>query len=133
MHGFDNNPGFFGFIKEMPLFIKLFGGFVFIMVIGGFLYVIVRGLRIWTSNNASEIVTTAVTVVDKRTEVWGGSGDSSASTNYYVTFEMDDQSRIELPVRSDRYGLIVAGDQGDLSYQGTRFKEFNRWAKQENL
>ncbi|WP_018759201.1 DUF2500 domain-containing protein [Paenibacillus terrigena] len=133
MNGFDDSPGFFGFIKDMPLFFKLFGGFVFTVVVGGFLYAMVRGLRIWMGNNASEVVKRAVKVVDKRTEVWGGSGDSSTNTNYYVTFEMDEQSRIELPVRADRYGLMVVGDQGELTYQGTRFKEFHRWAKQPDI
>lgn len=132
MNGFGDDTGFFGFLKEIPLFFKLFGGFIFAIVIGGFLYVIVRGLRIWIGNNSSEIVTRAVTVVDKRTEVWGGSGESSASTNYFITFELEDQSRFELQIRADRYGLIVVGDQGDLTYQGTRFKEFNRWVKQAN-
>jgi hypothetical protein len=127
MNAFDDSPGFLGFLTEMPLFFKLFGGFVFTIVAGGFLYVIVRGLRIWTANNASEVVKKAVTVMDKRTEVWGGSGDSSANTNYYVTFEMDDQSRIELQVRPDKYGLMVVGDQGELTHQGTRFKEFHKW------
>jgi hypothetical protein len=129
MNGFDPNPGFFGFIQEMPLFFKIFGGLVFAAVAGGFLYTIVRGLGTWSSNNASEIVTRAVTVVDKRTKVWGGSGDSSANTHYYVTFELDDQSRIELQVRADKFGLMVSGDHGELTYQGTRFKAFQRWSK----
>ncbi|MBY3621615.1 DUF2500 domain-containing protein [Acinetobacter sp. CUI P1] len=133
MNGFNDSPGFFGFIKDLPLFFKLFGGFIFAIVVGVFLYAIVSGLRIWMGNNASEVVKRAVTVVDKRTEVWGGSGESSANTNYYVTFEMDEQSRIELPVRADRYGLMIVGDQGELTYQGTRFKEFHRWAKQPNI
>lgn len=133
MNGFNDSPGFFGFIKDLPLFFKLFGGFIFAIVVGGFLYAIVSGLRIWMGNNASEVVKRAVTVVDKRTEVWVGSGESSANTNYYVTFEMDQQSRIELPVRADRYGLMIVGDQGELTYQGTRFKEFHRWAKQPNI
>ncbi|CAM4452570.1 hypothetical protein FHS16_004071 [Paenibacillus endophyticus] len=126
MIGFDESPGFFGFLKEVPLFFKLFGGFVITVVASTFLYVIVRGIRTWIGNNASEAVTRSVTIVDKRTEVWGGSGDSSASTDYYITFEMDDRSRIELAVRADRYGLIVVGDQGELTHQGTRFKQFHR-------
>lgn len=133
MSGFNDSPGFFEFLMDLPLFFKLFGGFVFVIVAGGFLYVIVRGIGIWMGNNASEVVTRAVTVIDKRTEVWGGSGESSANTDYYVTYEMDDQSRVELPVRADRYGLMVVGDQGELTYQGTRFKEFHRRSKQPNI
>ncbi|QHW29690.1 DUF2500 domain-containing protein [Paenibacillus rhizovicinus] len=126
MNGYPGDPGFFGALKELPLLFKLFGGFVFIVVVGGFLYVILRGTWRWTANNASEVITSPVTVVDKRTEVWGGSGNSSASTDYYVTFEFDNGSRIELQVRGDKYGLIVVGDHGPLTYQGTRFKEFHR-------
>ncbi|ANE48845.1 hypothetical protein SY83_10315 [Paenibacillus swuensis] len=111
---------------ELPLFFKLFMGTVFILVVGGFLHVIVRGLWVWSKNNASDLVTTVATVRDKRIHVWGGSGESSANTEHYVTFEMDDQSRIELPVREDKYGLIVVGDRGELTHQGTRFKEFHR-------
>lgn len=133
MSDFNDGPGFFEFLKDLPLFFKLFGGFVVVIVAGGFLYVIVRGIHTWMGNNASEVVTRAVTVIDKRTEVWGGSGESSAKTDYYVTYEMDDQSRVELPVRADRYGLMVVGDQGELTYQGTRFKEFRRRSKQPNI
>lgn len=126
MNTYDNGLGSSGVLTEMPLFFKLFGGIVIAIVAGVFLYVIVRGLGTWSANNASDVVKRAVTVMDKRTEVWGGSGDSSASTNYYVTFQMEDQSRIELQVSPDKYGLMVAGDQGELTHQGTRFKEFHR-------
>ncbi|MFD2329490.1 DUF2500 domain-containing protein [Cohnella sp. GCM10020058] len=126
MNGNPANEGFVSFIKEVPLTFKLFGGFIFIILVGIFLYVIIRGVGTWTKNNASELITSPVKVVDKRTEVWGGSGDSSSSTNYYVTFELADHARIELQVRGDRYGLIVVGDHGQLTYQGTRFKEFHR-------
>ncbi|MHA6485036.1 DUF2500 domain-containing protein [Paenibacillus sp. strain BS8-2] len=126
MNRYPNDPGFFGFLREVPLFFMIFGGLIFTFVVGGFLYVFIRGIRIWTSNNASDVYTRSVTVVDKRTEVWGGSGDSSANTNYYVTFQLDDTTRLELQLRGDRYGLIVVGDRGQLTYQGTRFKEFQR-------
>ncbi|MGO4106596.1 DUF2500 family protein [Paenibacillus sp. YAF4_2] len=35
-------------------------------------------------------------------------------------------SRVELAVRGDKFGLLVVGDKGILSYQGTRFKNFER-------
>lgn len=117
-------PGNGGLINEMPAFFKLFGGLIVILVVGTFLYVIIRGFSTWTTNNAADVITSPATVLDKRTEVWGGSGDTSSSTNYYVTFELANSTRIELPVRSDKFGLIVVGDHGQLTYQGTRFKEF---------
>lgn len=127
MNGSPGNEGFFGSLNEMPQFFKFFGGFIFILVVAIFLYAIIRGLSTWTTNNASDVITSPATVLDKRTEVWGGSEDSSSSTNYYVTFELaTTRTRIELQVRGDRFGLIVIGDHGQLTYQGTRFKEFNR-------
>ncbi|CAM2905262.1 DUF2500 domain-containing protein [Paenibacillus sediminis] len=128
MNNFDAPNGFLDFLSEIPLFFKIFGGLVFTLVVGGFLFVIIRGLKIWLSNNASEIITQKCKVVDKRTEVWGGSGDSSANTNYYITFEFEDHTRKELYVSAKHFGLIVIGDQGELTYQGTRFKEFSRLA-----
>ncbi|WP_217593921.1 DUF2500 domain-containing protein [Cohnella sp. GbtcB17] len=122
MNGYPGNEGL---INEMPAFFKLFGGLIVILVVGTFLYIIIRGFSTWTTNNAADIITSPATVLDKRTEVWGGSGDTSSSTNYYVTFELADSTRIELPVRGDKFGLIVVGDHGQLTYQGKRFKEFN--------
>ncbi|SFJ57487.1 Protein of unknown function [Paenibacillus sp. UNC496MF] len=126
MSDFPNDPGFFGFLKEMPLFFKLFGGGLLTVVIGGFLYVLIRGLLTWTTNNAAEVTTRPVTVADKRTQVWGGSGDSSSTTDYFATFEFSDGSRLELQVRGQQFGLLAAGDHGRLTYQGTRFKAFHR-------
>jgi hypothetical protein len=114
------------FDTGMPTTFKVFMGFIIIAISGTFIYVITKGVSTWTSNNAAQLVQANCKVVDKRTEVWGGSGDSSASTNYYITFEFEDGSRVELPVRSNQFGLIAAGDQGELTYQGTRFKGFNR-------
>jgi len=58
-------------------------------------------------------------IVDKRTEVWGGSGESSVSTNYFITFEFEDNTRKELQVKANDYGLFVVGDVGELTYRGS--------------
>ncbi|GLX69666.1 DUF2500 domain-containing protein [Paenibacillus glycanilyticus] len=126
MDGFGNGPSFFDLFTDTPIFIRLFFGLIFTIIVGGFLYVIIRGIVTWTSNNSAELLTQSAVIIDKRTEVWGGSGDSSANTNYYVTFEIEDRSRVELPVSGNKFGLLIVGDKGILSYQGTRFKSFER-------
>lgn len=126
MNEFGQRSGFFDFLREMPLFFKIFGGLIFILVAGSFIYVIIKGLSTWISNNGADLLQERCKVVDKRTEVWGGSGDSSANTNYYITFEFDNRTRKELPVSANHFGVIVIGDLGELTYQGTRFKEFTR-------
>jgi hypothetical protein len=108
-----------------PLFIFAFGA-VLLLIIGTILFAVFKGLSTWTSNNAAEVISTRVTVVSKRTKVSGGVGDSSASTNYYITFEFTDRNRTELSVRGKMFGLIAEGDCGILTFQGTRFHGFQR-------
>lgn len=120
MNNFSSLP------NGMSIFPNVFGGIIFALVIGTFLFVIIKGLSTWTMNNNAEIIKKRCKVVDKRIKVWGGYGDSSASTNYYITFEFDDKTRIELSVEENQYGITVNGDMGDLTYQGTRFRGFER-------
>jgi hypothetical protein len=126
MNDFGESSGFGGFLSEMPFFFKLFGGLIFTIVIGMIVLAISKGLSTWFANNAAQLISQRCKIVDKRTEVWGGSGNSSTSTNYYLTFEFEDSSRQELPVSAKQFGLLVSGDQGELTYQGTRFKAFKR-------
>lgn len=51
---------------------------------------------------------------------------TSTSTSYYITFEVESRDRTELYVRSDEYGLLVIGDYGKLTFQGTRYLGFER-------
>ena len=118
--------GFSAFVRDTPLFFKFFFGLILLFVVGVIVYTVTRGLSIWMSNNRAERKTVWCKVVDKRTEVWGGAGDASANTNYYITFEFEDRTRKEFYVKPNQYGLIVVGDQGELTYQGTRFVGFAR-------
>jgi hypothetical protein len=128
-NGFDEQSFFGNFIHEMPLFFKLFA----LLILGIFVFIIYKSVRSWMSNNASPLIKASSKAVTKRTEVWGGSGESSAHTSYYVTFEFEDGGRLELQVRDQDYGLIVEGDRGELLYQGTRFKSFDRVKETERL
>ena len=48
------------------------------------------------------------------------------STTYYITFEVESGDRMELKVKSYDYGMLVEGDYGVLSFQGTRYLGFER-------
>ncbi|WP_282936497.1 DUF2500 domain-containing protein [Paenibacillus sp. RC67] len=114
-----------GFSGPPPIFSALFV-IVPIFIVGVIVVMVVKGLSTWAGNNAAEVVNTQARVVSKRIEVSGGSGDTSSSTTYFVTFEFPDGRRIELRVRGSVHGLLVEGDQGTLNYQGTRFNDFQR-------
>ena len=104
---------------------------MFVMVIGIFIVTIVKGLDQWNKNNHAPRLTVPVTVVSKRTNVShhhhaGEHHHSTTSTSYYVTFQVESGDRMELHVRGSQYGLMVEGDRGLLTFQGTRFLNFER-------
>ena len=78
-------------------------------------------------NDSQPVLTKDVKITGKRSAVSGGSGDSSVSTYYYITFEfVEDRQRLELEVEDEIYGLTAEGDSGKLTFQGRRFLDFER-------
>lgn len=64
--------------------------------------------------------------VGKRTQVWGGAGDTAAKTNYYVTFELEDGSRREYALwYGTMYGRIVEEDPVVLFARGDYAADFD--------
>lgn len=112
--------------------------FVFGFVMVCFVFVIVNGIAEWNRNNHSPRLTIHAVVISKRTKVThnhhAAMGDSTgahgyhstASTFYYITFQSDSGDRMELRVKSGDYGMIAQGDEGSLTFQGTRFLNFQR-------
>ncbi|WIV20974.1 DUF2500 domain-containing protein [Paenibacillus polygoni] len=126
----DEGPGFFSglgsfFVGAPPLFTFFFSA-ILLMIISVVLYSIIKGVTTYTRNNAAERLSERARVLTKRTEVSGGSGNSRAYTNYYLTFEFEDGRRTEFEVRAEEYGLLVEGDEGTLTHQGTRYLGFER-------
>ncbi|MCG3089758.1 DUF2500 domain-containing protein [Sporosarcina sp. MB25] len=105
-----------------PFFI----GAVFIIVIGMFIFTMIKGIGTWASNNNSPKLSVPAQIVAKRTETWGGSGDSSAQTSYYVTFQVESGDRMELQLSGSETGMLAEGDFGILTFQGTRYLGFER-------
>lgn len=111
---------------------------IFIIVIGMLVVVAVKGIGEWNKNNNSPRLTVPATVVAKRQnvshshhanagDVSGGHGyHTSTHTSYYVTFQVESGDRMEFSVSGSEYGVLVEGDQGQLSFQGTRYLEFHR-------
>ena len=52
--------------------------------------------------------------------------DTSTFTSYYVTFQVEIGDRMEFEVDGSDYGLLMQGDIGKLSFQGTRYLGFER-------
>ena len=108
---------------------------MFLMVFGIFLTVIIKSIVQWNKNNHSPRLTVPATVVAKRTNVSHHHHNhgvdhvghhTSTSTDYYVTFQVESGDRMELHMAGHQYGLLVEGDRGKLTFQGTRFLSFER-------
>ena len=119
-----------------------FGGFgmfqvmftiVFLLCTGTFVVILVKGISEWNKNNHSPRLTVPATIVAKRTNVsrhrhGGANGHHHhhTSTTYYVTFQVESGDRMEFHITGQEYGLLVEGDKGNLSFQGTRYLGFER-------
>lgn len=104
---------------------------IFILVLGMFIVTAVRGISQWNKNNHSPRLTVPATVVAKRAHVshhhsGGDVHHAHTSSSYYVTFQVESGDRMELHMSGTEYGLLVEGDRGNLTFQGTRYLGFDR-------
>lgn len=120
-----------GFGFDFDLFQILFT-IPFVLVAAVIVVTIIRNLSQWNKNNHSPKLTVPATVVSKRTNMTthfcGGKNGASChtSTSYYATFQVGSGDRMELLLPGREYVLLAEGDQGRLSFQGTRFLGFER-------
>ncbi len=102
---------------------------MFLLVFGTIIVTLIRGLKEWNRNNKSPRLTVEAAVVakrDHRAVRRSGDGPTRRVTTYYVTFQFESGDRMELQLPGQEYGLLVEGDKGKLSFQGTRFLGFER-------
>ena len=106
---------------------------IFIMII----FTFAKGISAWNTNNHSPRLTVSAKIVAKRQNTTlqnhPNAGDPSgahgyhttSSTTYYVTFQVESGNIIEMSVSGSEYGKLTEGDEGKLTFQGTRYLQFN--------
>ena len=104
---------------------------MFIVVAGFIVVTILKGISQWNDNNHAPRLTVEAKVVAKRTNIThfnDGTDTTMVHTNttYYVTFEVESGDRMEMNVRGSEYGMLAEGDVGKLTFQGTRYLNFER-------
>lgn len=100
----------------------IFSALIFILVAVIIMTTLVQNSRKKRQNDNSPRLTSEATVVTKRTHVWG----DHSRTDYYITFQFESGDRLELEIPHNQFGYLVEGDRGKLTFQGTRFLEFER-------
>ena len=109
-----------------------------LLIFGMILFTFISGIRTWNKNNNSPRLTVEARVTAKRqntthhNEPVGGdtSGThgyhTTTSTSYYITFEVESGDRMEFSVYGEDYGMLAEGDEGKLTFQGSRYLGFER-------
>lgn len=106
---------------------------LFILMVIIFVIMAVKGISTWNKNNQSPRLTVYAVVVAKRSDVsyqHHSNADhtmyTTSSSTYYVTFQVESGDRMEFAVSGNEYGMLVEGDKGSLTFQGTRYLSFQR-------
>lgn len=111
---------------------------IFIAAVSIIVLAVVKGAGTWNKNNNSPRITVPAVIVSRRREeshhTHANAGDISGAHGYhtdsqawyYITFRIAGGDRIEFLVSSSEYGMLTEGDEGDLSFQGTRYLAFER-------
>jgi len=108
--------------NAVPFIVMTFFVIIFIVFFIGIGKSISENIR----NSKMEEITIPARIITKRIHVWGGHGNSSAHTSYYVTFEDENVERKEFSVSDSFYSMHAEGDTGMLTHKGTRFIHFER-------
>ena len=129
MIGFGGDPGFDVTFSIMQVIMLL----VFVLVLGSIIVTLIRGVGEWNKNNQSPKLTVPAKVVSRRTAVSrhhhhqrNGMHHTHTATSYYATFQVESGDRIEFLVSGTEYGMLAEGDSGELTFQGTRYLNFQR-------
>ena len=129
MIGFGGDPGFDVTFSIMRIMVPVIFVLVFVIII----VAMVRGIGEWNKNNHSPKLSVPAKVVSRRTAVshhhhhqGNGMYHTHTATSYFATFQVESGDRMELTVSGSDYGMLVEGDIGKLSFQGTRYLGFER-------
>ena len=100
--------------------------FVFFFIL--FFAVIAKNIGQWFKNENSPRLTVPARIVDmqRKTHHHHSNGHHHHTHTYHVTFEVESGDRMELKVSRSEYGMLVLGEGGMLSFQGTRYLGFER-------
>ena len=113
-------------------------GVISLLILAVFVFILAKSVAQWNKNNHSPRLTVECVIVDKRTETTTHrtpvAGDASGAhgfhmttdTAHFVTFQVESGDRIELRVNGSEYGYLIKGDQGKMTFQGTRYLGFER-------
>lgn len=112
--------------------------FTFLIIVAVIVVAVVKGVAQWNQNNNSPRLTVDAIVVSKTEEIHqqqhANAGDITGAHGYhtttsimhYVTFQVESGDRMDFSVDSTTYEMLLEGDAGRLSFQGSRYLGFEK-------
>ena len=121
----------YGFSFDYIFSILFFVAFLFVFSI--FVLTGLKSITEWNKNNNSPKLTVDARVIKKRNQVsnsdyldHNGMIHTTSSISYYVTFQVEREDQIEMRLSRKDYIMLVEGDYGKLTFQGTRYISFEK-------
>lgn len=101
---------------------------IFILMVGIVIAKIIGHCLQWNYKQQLPRCTVIATVVSKRTSIiyLSDTDHHHTSRRYFVTFKMKNGDRMEFCVSAPEYMRLTENNKGMLSFQGTRYMEFER-------
>lgn len=114
------------------LIIEVVLGLIFFCILVGVIHRSIKDVK--KLNNSEEPCairrTVEAQVLAKRTEKQGSVPKpgvhslTAYDTNYFITFQVENEAAVELPVDAKEFSYVVEGDRGRLTFQGAEFLKF---------
>lgn len=121
-----------GVLMGDPFFTSNIFPLLFMIIVGVILFKFFKGVAQWRHNNKQPILTVNSKVVSKRTKTsrqmhnFRDNQHHHAINDFYATFEVENGERLELLLTGKEYRELEEGDVGKLTFQGTRYHNFER-------
>ena len=107
--------------------IPILVGLLLIFVCVGVIITTIREITFWAEEQRRPLQTTDARVVAKFTEAQRHNGPPYAGSTYgfyFVAFALSSENQMNFVVSKKRYEMLKRGDEGKLTFKGTRFKKF---------
>ncbi|MDP4098705.1 DUF2500 domain-containing protein [Paenibacillus sp. P96] len=101
----------------------------FVMILGIIILSAGREIMGWKRNRNEPVLTVSSRIASRRMYIQQRQLDDAsptATTLYFITFEVESGDRLEFKVNGEQYGMCSEGDSGRLTFQGTRYIGFER-------
>lgn len=107
---------------------------VFLLIVGLIVANVASAAKQNAYNRRQPLLTVSARLLTRRSDVshhhdanpHDNIQSSHTSTTYFATFEVESGDRLEFKLPAKEYGLLMEGDYGKLTFQGTQYLGFVR-------